>query len=113
MTARDVADPMPDRRPRWARAIRLLAACGATFQRRAPRPAGPDDMPAPSTRAWDVKRLLANGSPEAVLLDTRRGVALIVAYRALAAAADKRATTSERLSDQAESAYRRSVARGR
>lgn len=64
-------------------------------------------------RDLTVRRLLATGSPEAVLLDTRHGVALILAYRALAIVAEKRAIPAERLSDQAGMAYRRSAVRGR
>lgn len=103
---------MPDQRSRSTGALRSLASAGLGLLHRATGSARPDAL-APTRRAWEVEKLLAAGSPEAVLLDTRRGVALIVAYRALAAAADRRAIASERLSDQAESAYRRSVVRGR
>ena len=103
---------MPDRR---RHIIELFRRVVYSRLRRRWRTAGPDQPSGPlqSSRALEIKRLLVAGSPESVLLDTRRGVALIVAYRALADIADKRATTSERLSDQAESAYRRSVVRGK
>ena len=58
-----------------------------------------------------VKALLESGSPEAVLLDTRRGVALVLAYRALADAAT-RARPRGNLASQAEAAYRRNLTRG-
>lgn len=59
-----------------------------------------------------VQRLLASGSPESVLLDSRRGVALVLAYRALATVAVRDATPVERLSAEAKIAYRRNAARG-
>ena len=64
------------------------------------------------SRASEVRRLLAASEPEAVLLDSRRGVALILAYRALAAAG-KRDCSLERLFGEAEAAYRRGIARHR
>ena len=103
---------MPDQRWRYRGALRLFACLGLGLWRRATGATQPNAV-APARRAWEVEKLLATGAPEAVLLDTRHGVSLIVAYHALAAAADKRPTASERLSDQAESAFRRSVVKGR
>ena len=109
MSGPEVAAHSPQPQALWAGAIRVLAAWRAKLRRatESTRPA----VPAPPARALEVRRLLAAGSPEAVLLDTRRGVALVLAYRALAIAAD-RAPPSERLGAEAETAFRRSV-RGR
>lgn len=105
---------MPNLLTILAQVVRFLLSDGATRNsqsRRTPTRSLPD-APARLRRKWKVDRLLAAGAPEAVLLDSRRGVALIVAYRALAVAAERRGQSSERLSDQAEAAYRRSVVRG-
>lgn len=95
-----------------------LAIAGTLLLRGSKRfvhPAAPvPPTPLPQIRRdLTVGKLLAIGSPEAVLLDTRKGVALILAYKALAIAAEKRAIPPERLSDQAGMAYRRSAVRGR
>ena len=89
----------------------LLLLHGSKLFRRSVGPV-PPNASAPSRREWEVERLLAAGSPEAMLLDTRHGVALLLAYRALAAAAERRSTSSERLFDKAQLAYRRSIVRG-
>lgn len=45
-------------------------------------------------RQFTVDSLLASGSPEAVLLDSRRGVAMVLASRANAVAAERRSARS-------------------
>lgn len=105
---------MPDLRTRLANVLLFFLPADFKPNSRLRRPVTRSTLPdslAQLRREWEVDRLLAAGAPEAVLLDSRRGVALIVAYRALATAADRRGTCSERLWDQAEAAYRLGVVR--
>ena len=71
----------------------LLASTGLLMLIRGPKPFIRSEAPVRMTgaertrRNLMVKSLLATGSPEAVLLDTRHGVAMILAYKAISAAA--------------------------
>lgn len=89
----------------------LLLLHGAKLLRPATASARPDARER-SRRTSEVRRLLVAGAPEAVLLDSRRGVAMILAYRALDSAAERRAPSATRRPDQAEAAVRRSAVRG-
>lgn len=63
-------------------------------------------------RERTIQQLLVVGSPDCVLLDTRHGVALVLAYRAMASAA-ARLARPDRLSAKAGDACRRNGMRGR
>ena len=72
----------------------------------------PRNNAAHGRRDRTIQRLLADASPDGVLLDTRDGVALVVAHRAMAIAA-KRLDGARRLSARAGGVGWRNAMRGR